>query len=59
MSPQKETAGSQTTLARLGFALRHPRTYARQCGFGTFQILFLPAVTVGSPLTALYLAHPR
>lgn len=59
MSPQKETAGAQTTFARLGDALRHPCTYARQCGFGTFQILFLPAVAVGSLLTVLYFDQAR
>ncbi|MZE80030.1 hypothetical protein [Streptomyces xinghaiensis] len=59
MSPEKPAAASLTTLARLWHVLRHPRWYARRCGFGTFQILVLPAVTTGSLLTALYLGHPR
>ncbi|MFE2097908.1 hypothetical protein [Streptomyces sp. NPDC059468] len=60
MSPQKQAVTSQTALGRLRNALRHPRTYARECGFGTFHILFLPTVTVGSLLlTALYLDHLR
>lgn len=59
MNPEKLAAASLTALARLWYVLRHPRWYARRCGFGTFQILFLPAVTTGSLLTALYLGRPR
>lgn len=59
MNLGKLAAASLTTLARLWYVLRHPRRYARRCGFGTFQILLLPAVTTGSLLTALYLGRPQ
>jgi hypothetical protein len=59
MSPRKQAAASWSTLARLGYVLRHPRWYAQRFGFGAFQVLFLPALVVGTLVLALCLGHQQ
>ncbi|MFI5796839.1 hypothetical protein [Streptomyces sp. NPDC051677] len=41
-------------LGQVGWVLRHPATYVGRFGFGTFQVLFLPVLVIGTTLTMLY-----
>ncbi|MFF0014719.1 hypothetical protein [Streptomyces sp. NPDC005374] len=46
-------------LDQVGWVLRHPATYVGRFGFGTFQVLFLPALVTGTTLTTLYAGQFR
>ncbi|MFI1563870.1 hypothetical protein ACH4ZX_12555 [Streptomyces sp. NPDC020490] len=57
MTEQKQAPGPRTTAAQARWALRHPGAYAGRFGFGLFQIVFLPVISVSSLLATFFIGR--